>query len=197
MTVAEVMAIVLRDRGYYADSGGGLTLSGGEPLHQPAFSQAILAAAKVADLHTAVETSGFASWDALNALRPLTDLFLFDIKETDPTRHLAVTGVPMAPIHENLRRLAANGAEIVLRLPMVLGYNDRPDHIEAVGALARSLPTPPAVDLLPYHRLGKGKRLQLGDPDHELSFPPAPDQVQAWKAQFAAAGLEVRLPEER
>lgn len=190
------MAVVLRDRLYYADSGGGLTLSGGEPLLQPAFSRALLAAAKAEGLHTAVETSGFGSWNTVDALRPVTDLFLFDVKETDPARHLAVTGVPVAPIYDNLRRLSAAGATIVLRLPMIPGYNDRADHFEAVAALAHSLSDLPPVDLLPYHRLGKGKRASLGMPEHDIALPPSPAQVEAWKAQFAAAGLPVRLPEE-
>jgi pyruvate formate lyase activating enzyme len=190
------MAVVLRDRGYYQDSGGGLTLSGGEPLLQPAFTLALLTAAKAAGLHTAVETSGFTAWHHLEAIRPVTDLFLFDIKETDPQRHKAITGVPLRPIHDNLRRLASTGAEIVLRLPIIPGYNDRPDHIEAVATLARSLPHLPAADLLPYHRLGKGKRALLGQDDNEVSYPPEPAQVQAWKAHFASAGLPVRLLEE-
>ncbi|MCJ7551842.1 MAG: glycyl-radical enzyme activating protein, partial [Anaerolineae bacterium] len=81
-------------------------------------------------------------------------------------------------------------------LPFIPGYNDRPDHIEAVVRLAHSLPHLAGVDLLPYHRLGKGKRALLGQDDNEVSHPPEPAQVQAWKAQFAAAGLPVRLPEE-
>lgn len=196
LTVQEVMAVILRDRDYYADSGGGLTLSGGEPLLQPAFSRALLAAAKAEGLHTAVETSGFASWDTVDALRPVTDLFLFDLKETDPARHLAVTSVPVAPIHDNLRRLSAAGATIVLRVPVIPGYNDRQDHIAAVAALTHGLSRLPPVDLLPYHRLGKGKRTSLGVPEHDIASPPSPAQVEAWKAQFAAAGLPVRLPEE-
>lgn len=192
----DVMAIVLRDRGYYADSGGGLTLSGGEPLLQPAFTLALLTAAKAAGLHTAVETSGYGAWHHLEAIRPVTDLFLFDIKETDPTRHAAVIGVPLKPILDNLRWLASTEAEVVLRLPFIPGYNDRLDHIEAVARLAHSLPTLARVDLLPYHRLGKGKRALLGQDDNEVSHPPEPAQVQAWKAHFASAGLPVRLPDE-
>jgi glycyl-radical enzyme activating protein len=197
LTLDDVMDVVLRDRGYYADSGGGITLSGGEPLLQPGFSRVLLAAAKAEGLHTAVETSGFGAWSALAALAPVTDLFLFDIKETEADRHLALTGVPLAPIHANLQRLAARGATIVLRLPMIPRINDRPDHIAAIAALAMNLPTLPQIDLLPYHRLGTGKRPLLGEPEREVAHPPAPAQVQAWQTQFAAAGLRVRLPEER
>jgi len=192
MTVGAVMAIVLRDRGYYMDSGGGLTLSGGEPLFQPAFATALLGAARAEGLHTAIETSGCGGWTDLEALLPLTDLFLYDVKETDPQRHRAFTGVPLAPILDNLRRLVAAGANVRLRLPVVPGYNDRPDHIEAVARLAQSLPGLEGADLLPYHRLGEGKRMLLGQPeDRAVSLPPDTGQVQAWKACFAAAGLDV------
>ncbi len=196
-TVDEVIAIVLRDRHYYADSGGGLTLSGGEPLLQPDFTRALLGAAKAHGLHTAVETSGFAPWKHIDAIRPVTDLFLFDIKETDPGLHRTFTGIPLEPITHNLRRLAATGAEIVLRLPLIPGFNDRPDHISAVAALARSLPTLPKADLLPYHRLGKGKRTLLGQEDRDVSHPPTSADIETWKAQFSQAGLPVRRPEER
>lgn len=196
-TIAEVMAIVRRDRGYYADTGGGLTLSGGEPLLQPAFAAALLAAAKAEGLHTAVETSGFAAWSSFEAIRFAVDLFLFDIKETDSQRHAAFTGVPLAPILQNLRRLMAGGAAVVLRLPMIPGYNDRPDHIEAIARLADSLPRLVEVHLLPYHRLGEGKHTLLGLLEFEAaSSPPEAEQIQAWKAQFAAAGLTVRLPDD-
>jgi glycyl-radical enzyme activating protein len=195
-TVRDVMRVVSRDRGYYADSGGGLTVSGGEPLLQPTFTLALLTAAKEAGLHTTVETSGYTAWHHLETIRPTTDLFLFDIKETDPQRHKQVTGVPVHPIHENLRRLAETGARIILRLPFIPGYNDRPDHIEAIAQLAHNLPTLAGVDLLPYHRLGKGKRALLGQDDREVSHPPEPAQVQVWQARFAAAGLVIRVPGE-
>jgi glycyl-radical enzyme activating protein len=196
-SVREIMAVVLRDRDYYADSGGGLTLSGGEPLLQPEFAKALLTMAKAEGLHTALETSGCAVWARIEAILTVTDLFLFDIKETDATRHAQWTGVQWQPIRENLQRLAATGARIVLRLPVAPGYNDRLDHFQAVADLARELGVTEA-DLLPYHRFGESKLAALGRGD----VPPAcrePDQdtVRQWQARFAQAGLMVRLVEEQ
>lgn len=196
MSVGDVMAVVMKDRAYYADSDGGLTLSGGEPLQQPAFAAALLTAAKAEGLHTAVETSGCAPWARFAAIRPVTDLFLYDVKETDPERHAACTGVPLAPILENLRRLAEAGCRIVLRLPLAPGFNDRPDHFRAVAALARERGIVEA-DLLPYHRLGESKPAALGrgntpPPCRE----PDPETVKRWQAELAQAGLAARLPEE-
>lgn len=172
-------------------------MSGGEPLVQPEFAKALLAMAKAEDLHTAVETSGCVVWSKIESILTVTDLFLFDIKETDAKRHAQWTGVQWKPIRENLQRLAATGARIVLRLPMVPGYNDRPDHFEVVADLARELEVTEA-DLLPYHRFGEGKRVALGRGD----VPPAcraPDQdtVRQWQARFAQEGLRVRLAEEQ
>ena len=195
MSVEAVMGAVRRDLAYYADSGGGLTLSGGEPLGQPAFAGALLAAAKAEGLHTAVETSGYAAWQSLAALIPFTDLFLFDLKEMDPARHAAVVGVPLAPILDNLRDLVRAGARVVLRLPLIPGYNDRPDHIEAVATLARGLPGLAGADLLPFHRLGEGKRLLLGQPEPPpRASVPDPVQVRAWADTLASAGLAVTAP---
>lgn len=193
----DVMAVVLRDRLFYAESGGGLTLSGGEPLQQPAFAKALLAAARSEGLHTAVETSGLAGWKDCQAILPFTDLFLFDIKETDPARHLACTGVPLEPVLENLRRLSESGARLVLRLPWIPGFNAREDHVAAVVKLAAGLRGLAGVDLLPYHRLGDGKRGQLGLEEQEAaSEVPDEKAVAGWKAMFAEKGLNVRTADE-
>jgi pyruvate formate lyase activating enzyme len=196
MSVGEVMAVVRRDHGFYTDSGGGLTLSGGEPLMQPVFAKALLEAARAEGLQTAVETSGCAPWARFDPIVPLTDLFLFDIKETDPVRHEQWTGMPLKPILDNLRRLAAAGCRIVLRLPLAPGFNDRPDHFEGVAKVARELPNLEGADLLPYHRMGEGKPAALGRGD--VAPPcrePDPELIHQWKEQFARAGLVVRLAE--
>ena len=205
MTAESVMAEVLKDRLFYAESGGGLTLSGGEPLLQPDFAAALLRIAREEGLHTAVETSGCCAWSRLAAILPLTNLFLFDVKETDPLRHVALTGVPLKPILDNLARLSEAGATIVLRLPFIPGLNDRPDHIAAVAELAAGLKGPrrqaqgglAGVDLLPYHRLGEGKRGRLGLPEKSpAATVPESETISGWKKAFAAAGLVVRTAED-
>jgi pyruvate formate lyase activating enzyme len=197
MTVAAVMDEVLKDRLFYAESGGGLTLSGGEPLLQPAFAAALLRAAREEGLHTAVETSGFCAWSRLEAVVPLTSLFLFDLKEMDPVRHETSTGVSLKPVLDNLKKLSEAGATFVLRLPFIPGCNARPDHIVAVAELAAGLKGLAGVDLLPYHRLGEGKRSRLGLAEAPpLSVVPESETIAGWKKAFADAGLVVRTAED-
>ena len=193
ITVEEALEEVLKDEPFYRSSGGGLTLSGGEPLDQADFSRELLTRAKRAGLHTAVETSGAAPWARLRPLRPIVDLWLYDLKETDPARHEEVTGLALGPVLENLRALAEGGAAVLLRLPIVPGLNDRPDHFRAVGALARRLTGLAGVEVLPYHRLGlaKRERLGLGPPALAVAEHPTDEAVRGWVAQLRAAGAKV------
>lgn len=171
MSVDEVMARISSDQPFFESSGGGITLSGGEPLQQPAFVASLLTAARRAGIHTLIETSGYAPWPAFAAVLPVTDGFLFDIKETDPERHRQYTGAENGLILENLRRLHAAGAALTLRLPIIPGLNDRPDHFAAIDTLAGALPGLAATDILPYHPLGKAKlaRFGLSAGDHPAS----------------------------
>jgi len=161
MTVDEVMAEVLKDQVFYRNSGGGVTLSGGEPLAHFAFSAALLKAAKEAGLHTAVETCGFAPWERLRALLPLTDLWLWDVKAA-PEKHEVLTGVPAESILENLRQLDRAGAATVLRCPLVPGINDEAAALQHIAALANGLEHIRRIDLEPYHPLGESKSRNLG-----------------------------------
>lgn len=162
MTVDEVLELVLRDRIFYESSGGGLTLSGGEPLLQAAFCAALLHEAKDIPLHCCVETSGHCEPDALKAIASCVDLFLFDWKESDPARHTEFCGVSHERILANLRALHDAGWPIRLRCPVIPGFNDRSDHRDGMIALARSLPRLKGVELLPYHRLGESKIRRFG-----------------------------------
>ena len=161
MSVPEVMAEVLKDEPFYRNSGGGLTLSGGEPLARFDFTFALLEAAKKAGLHTAVETSGFAPWEHIKELLHVTDLWLWDVK-APPDRHEALTGVPAGPILENLAKLDASGAAIVLRCPLVPGVNDDESALRHIAATANNLSHVRQIDLEPYHPLGEGKGRELG-----------------------------------
>ena len=170
VTVGEVMEVVLRDRAFYEKSGGGLTLSGGEPMAQPEFAEALLSAARAEGLHTAVDTSGFAPWESFERIRPLVDLFLYDVKDTDESRHLEYTGVPLAPILDNLRRLNAAGARILIRAVMVPGVNDGPSHVGKLSRLAESLANCAGIDTLQWHNLGLAKWRALGKGDIARDF---------------------------
>ncbi|MBR6555975.1 MAG: glycyl-radical enzyme activating protein [Clostridia bacterium] len=161
-TVEEVLSEIREDEIFYRTSGGGATLSGGEPMAQPDFAEGILSGCRTAGIRTAMETCGFAAPAVAERLFPLCDLLLFDLKETDPARHEDFTGVPLAPILENLRRADALGIPVCLRLPIIPGLNDREEHFRAVRAIADSLTHPPQLQIMPYHRLGEHKYDRLG-----------------------------------
>jgi len=157
LTVAQVMAAIERDRPFYDESGGGATFSGGEPLLQPEFLLALLSSCQAQEIHTALDTCGYAPWVVLDRIRDYVDLFLFDVKTLDDNQHRALTGVANGVILENLWALSERGHAIVLRVPVIPGVNDGGDNIRRTGALAAGLPTPVKVELLPYHRIGVEK----------------------------------------
>lgn len=196
-SVEEILAEVLRDRDYYAASGGGLTLSGGEPLFQPQFAEALLRAAGESRLHRCVETSGYALWGVFRSLLPLVDLWLFDFKETDRVRHEQYTGKSNALILENLERLHESGARIILRCPLIPEHNARPEHLDGIAALVRRLEHLQGVELLPYYDLWRAKLPRLG---LESSLPasvrpPTHATVEAWRAHLRRRGVRKLLPE--
>ena len=173
MSVEEVLAEVVKDRAFYETSGGGMTLSGGEPMYQPAFTTALLQAAKAEGLHTALDTSGYARWELYEAALPYVDLVLFDLKHTAPTAHQIGTAVDNAIILENLRRLAASGVQILVRVPTVPGFNAAPGGDCRDGAAAR-LPAPArphGVAPLPPSRRGQ-VRLPRRDSPRAAIHPP-------------------------
>jgi pyruvate formate lyase activating enzyme len=177
-TVPEVMAIIRRDIAFYDESGGGVTLSGGEPLDQPAFTAALLCACKAEDIHTALDTSGYGQWEILDDLSPDVDLFLYDVKIMDDALHRQFTGVSNQLILENLRRLAESGHKLILRVPLIPGITDGEENLRAVAQLAQSLPNILRVDLLPYHDTARQKYQRMG-----LEYPlAAGDSMDLGKA---------------
>lgn len=191
MTVADVMRDVERDRPFFEESGGGLTVSGGEPLSQPKFLIDLLAAARQAGLSTAIDTCGAGSADALLAAARLADVVLYDLKLADEERHLEYTGVPLAPILSNLRALGAVHSNIWLRIPVVPGFTDTTESLEATAAIAASIPGVRRVHLLPYHRAGivKFARLRTVAPIGPLAAPDA-DRMRALASIFERKSLE-------
>jgi pyruvate formate lyase activating enzyme len=192
MTVEQVMAEVERDMPFYAESGGGLTLSGGEPLLQPYFTAALLRAAKARGLHTAVDTCGHGSWESLDRLRRDVDLFLYDLKLMDEDRHRRFTGVSNRRILANLRALSERGHQIALRVPVIPGINDDAENLHALRAFATALPHLAGVDLLPYHHIGADKYARLGREYALVDLsPPTPERMDDIAAVFASVGLPV------
>lgn len=181
-TVDEVMTEVLADRKFYENSGGGMTISGGEPLLQRDFAQALLEQAKILGLHTCVETSGAVSTKVIEQVAPFVDLFLFDIKETDDANHIRYTGQSYNQIQQNLRRLNLLGKPIHMRCPIIPGVNDRIDHFDALVALSEELEHVERVQLMPYHDLGIGKKTRYGLKGLGETFRvPTPEEAKKWQ----------------
>jgi len=193
MTVDEVMKEVNQDKTFYASSGGGMTISGGEPLAQIDFTVALLHAAREQGIHRCVETSGFASWERFRPLLPLVNLFLFDLKEMDAHRHKDWTGQSNLLILENLRSLHAAGAKVQLQCPVVPGFNDREDHFAGIAALVQSLPQLEGVQLLPYHPLGESKLQRFGmSPAANMPRQPLDRaQLDHWSNWLCNKGVRV------
>lgn len=161
MDAEQVLKEVLQDREFYETSGGGLTISGGEPLMQPEFTLTLAQQAKENGLSVCIETSGYGRYEALQALLPYTDLFLYDFKVYDDTLHKQYTGVSSQLILENLQRLDADGAKVILRCPMIPDVNVCQPHFDAIASIANQYSAVKAVHLEPYHPLGieKCKRM--------------------------------------
>lgn len=156
-----VMQSVLADRAYYERSGGGLTISGGEPTVQFVFCSALLAAAKAAGIHTCLDTSGEFPSKYLESLLPLVDLWHFDYKVTGESAHRRWTGVTGARIRHNLKALMHAEARIRLRCPLVPGVNDTPEHLAILDSYEQSGRFE-TVERLPYHNIGESKYADLG-----------------------------------
>jgi len=153
MTIPELLTDILRDKSYYDATGGGVTVSGGEPLLQPEALYELLAALKAQGIHTAVESALCVDKSVLEPLLPLIDLFLCDIKCTDSAKHEAVIGQSNERILENLRYLAENGKEMTLRTPVIPGFNDTEEDISAIACFVASLKGDHALELLPFRDL--------------------------------------------
>jgi pyruvate formate lyase activating enzyme len=161
-TVGEMVEVIMRDEPFYRYSGGGATLSGGEPLAQPEFSTSLLRELKDLGQHTAIETSGLARWEMLAEINRFVDLFMYDLKVIDDHRHIELCGVSNELILGNARRLSESGAEIIFRTPLVPGLNDSDQAMKQLGEFVLSLPNAHKLELMPYHRIGAGKYEALG-----------------------------------
>ena len=182
VSVGEVLSIVEEDDAFYARSGGGLTVSGGEPLAQGAFVRALLEAARSRGIDTAIETSGLCNWKTMRDVAPLADRIYFDIKCLDPEKHEQVTGVSNRKILENFQRLRAGFAEVdvVVRTPIIPGVNDSEDDIQAIAEFVDQAGGASAYELLPYHGFGEPKYAKVGK-HYPLSHlkPPSDERIRA------------------
>lgn len=173
VTVEEVMVEVRKDAAFYKTSGGGVTLSGGEPLFQREFAIAILRQCQSEGFHTVLDTSGHVQWEALAGAAEYADLVLYDLKHIDNSAHERYTGAYNDLILENLRRLSDSGADIEIRMPIIPGLNDSQRDIDAAGEFISGLKKVVAVRLLGYHRLAAAKYARLGhdNPAGDIESP--------------------------
>lgn len=162
MSVNDVVDEVSRDIPFYQDSGGGVTVSGGEPLLQPEFVKNLLKELKIAGIHTAIDTAGNVPFSALKSVIPYTDLFLYDIKAIDTETHKKFTGVGNIRILENLKKLSSLGVSIRIRIPVIPEVNAELNKIEGIADYLSELDNIEAVEPLAYHNLGAGKLESMG-----------------------------------
>lgn len=195
MTPAEAAEAALEDRIFYDHSGGGVTVSGGEPLWHAEWVFGLFECLKREGIHTAVDTCGDAPWEDFARVLPATDLFLYDFKHPDEEKHRAWTGRGNGRIKENLFRLGETGKPIEIRIPLVPGFNLDDDALDAAGALLAAVPGVTQVRLLPYHAFARPKYEALGRPD-TLPDVPAPNGEALGRAadRLRAHGLLVPTP---
>lgn len=191
MTVGEILGIAARDRAFYGKDGG-ITLSGGEPLAHPKEVLQLLKGCREMGIGTAVETSGYFDPAVLAELVPLADIFLWDFKDGNDSRHLQHTGVSNERIRDNLLLADSMGAVSILRCIMVSGVNMQRDHYDAIAGLWGKLQNCRYVELIPYHAMGGSKMLLLGRPDNgRRDQIPTEDMMN--EAREYLRGLDVRV----
>ena len=180
----EVIDEVLKDKIFYDNSGGGITLSGGEPLYQYDFSLEILKKAKESGLHTAIETCGFTSEEKIKEISRYVDLFLFDYKETNSKLHRKFTGIDNTDIIKNLELLNKIKKSIILRCPIIPGLNTREEHFKGICDTANNFEYIMHIELEPYHFLGESKYVFLGSCEHKFSSPSEKEK-QGWLSEIS------------
>ncbi len=191
VTVMDAMSKLSKDIAFFRNSGGGITCSGGEPLLQPRFLQALLTACREQNLHTAVDTCGHAPFGDFEKILPLTDLFLYDLKIMDENKHKRLTGVSNRLLIKNLQKLSRLAPHLTIRIPLIPGANDAADDMAAMADFCASLPRRHPVHLLPYHRGGRGKNRRLGQPDSlAATLVPVPAAIAKSQGNFFKAKID-------
>ncbi len=194
VSVREVIEEVKKDMPFYENSGGGVTLSGGEPTMQSEFCIAVLRESKKAGMHTALDTSGYVKWEIFSRILEYVDLVLYDIKHIDPVKHKEYTGLSNELILSNLRKIDELGITTEIRMPIIPGLNDSEDNLSAVSRFLGEMRNIQRIKLLPYHRLGEGKyeRLDMG---YELNDIEPPDKARMeWLVDFMKSCVPDGIP---
>ncbi len=196
ISVEEILDIIDKEKMFITQSGGGVTFSGGEPMQQPEFLLDALKTCREKGYHTAVDTSGYSLPVNYSAIIPYTDLFLFDIKHLDDEKHVKYTGVSNALIISNFKLILESGTDIMVRIPVIPGFNDDKNHLELVRSFlaynkAENLKK---ISLLPYHRTGSSKYKRLNIHDRmEGVEPPSSARMNELKLFFAETGISIKV----
>lgn len=186
VTVDEAVRIALEDRAFYASSGGGVTVSGGEPLLQAPFVAELFRRLKDEGIHTAADTCGNVAWSAFERVLDVTDMFLYDVKHIDSAAHRKLTGQGNERILENLKRLSDAGKRIEIRMPFVPGCNDDDETVRGIGKLLSGLAIE-RMKVLPYHSMARSKYAALGKKDTLPCVPPPTDEAIARAVEILRA----------
>jgi pyruvate formate lyase activating enzyme len=195
-SVENILEILEKERVFLTQSKGGVTFSGGEPMHQIEFLQEILEVCKSNGYHTAIDTSGYSTAQNYKSILPYTDLFLFDLKHMDEAKHIEYTGVSNTLILQNYRMLLESGKDIMVRVPVIPGYNDDPDHLERlkqflIGTKTGSLRK---ISILPYHKIGSSKYKRFNIPYSMKNVePPDKERMKDLKEFFSDTGVKVKI----
>ena len=193
-TVSEVIDDIKKDMVYYRRSGGGLTLSGGEVLFQSEFATALLEVAKYNNIHTTIESTGFAKYERIEELLPYLDLYLMDIKHMNSAKHKAFIGQPNDLILENARKIANTGKDLIIRVPIIPTFNHLPEEIYEIAKFAKSLSGVKELHLLAYHRLGQDKYEGLGRDYSLANIEPLSNAYMLGLKEVAeTTGLQVKI----
>ena len=191
MTVSEVIDEAEKDIPFYHTSGGGITISGGEPFFQPDFLENLLIKCKEHNLHTAVETTGCCNWEEIRKSLDYIDLFLFDIKMIDSSKHTEATSLPNDIIIDNLKRIAELNKAMIIRVPLIPQYSADESNLNEIGRLAQKLDIK-QIHLLPYHKFGVSKYQKL---NRAYSLKECDvlesDEIEASRELLEQFGLEV------
>jgi pyruvate formate lyase activating enzyme len=193
VTVAQVLEEIERDRVFFDESGGGITFSGGEPLMQLEFLEALLTQIKKKEIHVTLDTSGYVSFQDLKKVSDQVDLFLYDLKFMDDEKHKKYTGVSNRSILENLQKLTEMGKAVAVRIPLISGINDDDQNIEALTVFLRDLKNVQHISLLPYHSGGRGKYRNLRKQDSLRTFqPPSVKRMGEIEKILTGSGFSVK-----
>lgn len=194
ISVREIMETVYKDMPYYRRSGGGVTLSGGECLLQPEFSEAILRTCTESGINTAIESTAFADFSVIQRILPFLDTYLMDIKHINSEKHKAFTTQPNERILENAKKIDAAAQHLIIRVPVIPTFNATKEEIGEIAAFVSSLKNTNEMHLLPYHKFGTDKYRWLG---RAYTLPdiaaPTDEQMQEFKAVCESHGVKCQI----